>query len=145
MVNLSLYNLIKFQMRCNSKVKSFYKIIFLYIVTGEVGRQAFEEIQLSTHGFQGLQVRKQDIGCQSFVPSVVCKVDKTEKKLEKVSFWVAEMFYFYFIFFFKIPIYLYAWWQRQGYHKLNSLRLIPQTCIQFIILTTIPDIYKYNM
>lgn len=25
---------------------------------GEVGRQAFEEIQLSTHGFQGLQVRK---------------------------------------------------------------------------------------
>lgn len=58
MVNLSLYNLIKFQMTCNSKVKFFYKIIFLYIVTGEVGRQAFEEIQLSTHGFQGLQVRK---------------------------------------------------------------------------------------
>lgn len=99
MVNLSLYNLIKFQMTCNSKVKFFYKIIFLYIVTGEVGRQAFEEIQLSTHGFQGLQVRKQDIGSQSFVPSVVCKVDKTEKKLEKVSFWVAEMFYFYFYFF----------------------------------------------
>lgn len=99
MVNLSLYNLIKFQMTCNSKVKFFYKIIFLYIVTGEVGRQAFEEIQLSTHGFQGLQVRKQDIGSQSFVPSVVCKVDKTEKNWRKCLSGLQKCFIFILFFF----------------------------------------------
>ena len=32
--------------------------LILKFPIGEVGRRTFEEIQLSTHGFQGLQVRK---------------------------------------------------------------------------------------